>query len=198
MGTRDARIDAYIAKSAAFAKPILMRLRETVHEACPEVEEAWKWSFPHFLYHGMLCSMAAFKEHCSFGFWKGALIVPAGDRGEDAMGQFGRITRLSELPSKRVLAGFIKKAMQLNEQGVKVTRAKPQPKRPVVVPEALQRALSGNRAARTTFKNFSPSHQREYVEWIGEAKSEETRQRRLKTAIEWIAEGKSQNWKYLK
>lgn len=198
MGTRDARLDAYIAKSAEFAKPILTRLRETVHEACPDVEEAWKWSAPHFMYHGMLCGMAAFKEHCSFGFWKGALIVPAGERSEAAMGQFGRISRLSELPPKQVLIGYIKKAMQLNEKGVKVTRSKPQPRGPVVVPEALQRALSGNKAARSAFNNFSPSHQREYVEWISEAKSTETRQRRLETAIGWIAEGKSRNWKYVK
>ena len=198
MGTRDARLDAYIAKSADFAKPILTRLRETVHEACPDVEEAWKWSAPHFMYHGMLCGMAAFKEHCSFGFWKGALIVPAGERSEAAMGQFGRISRLSELPPKQVLIGYIKRAMQLNEKGVKVTRSKPQPRGPVVVPEALQRALSGNKAARSAFNNFSPSHQREYVEWISEAKSTETRQRRLETAIGWIAEGKSRNWKYVK
>jgi uncharacterized protein YdeI (YjbR/CyaY-like superfamily) len=198
MGTRDARIDAYIAKSAEFAKPILIRLRETVHEVCPDVEEGWKWSSPHFLYHGMLCGMAAFKQHCSFGFWKGALIVPAGDRSSDGMGQFGRIGTLSELPPKKVLAGYIKKAMQLNEAGIKIERPKAKRKQPVVVPEALRRALSRNKAARTTFEGFSPSQQREYVEWITEAKNQDTRERRLETAIEWMAEGKPRNWKYMK
>src|SRR6266404_3698817 len=130
MGTRDKRIDAYIAKSADFAQPILRELREVIHEGCPEVEETMKWSFPHFMYKGMFCSMASFKEHCAFGFWKGALIVGKNDGAvEKAMGQFGRITRLSDLPSKKLLSGFIKEAMKLNEAGVKApSRSKPGPK----------------------------------------------------------------------
>ena len=198
MGTRDARIDAYIAKSAEFAKPILSQLRETVHEACPAVEEAWKWSHPHFMYHGMLCGMAAFKQHCTFGFWKGALVVGSGERVEAAMGQFGRITRLTDLPPKPALVRFIKKAMQLNESGVKLQRAAPRSRRPLSVPPELKRGLQRNERARTTFENFSPSHRREYIEWITEAKSDETRQGRLESAIKWMAEGKSRNWKYLK
>src|SRR5271155_741106 len=116
MGTRDDRVDAYIARSAEFARPILTHLRDVVHAACPEVEETIKWSFPHFLYKGMLCSMAAFKEHCTFGFWKGALVVAGGGgAAEKAMGQFGRITSLAELPAKKVLTSTIKAAMKLNE-----------------------------------------------------------------------------------
>lgn len=198
MGTRDARIDAYIAKSADFAKPILSQLRETVHQACPAVEEAWKWSHPHFMYHGMLCGMAAFKQHCTFGFWKGALVVGSGDDAGAAMGQFGRITRLSDLPSKPVMVRFIKKAMQLNESGTKLQRAARRPRPPLAVPTDLKRGLQRNERAQTTFENFSSSHRREYIEWITEAKSEETRQRRLDSAIKWMAEGKSRNWKYLK
>src|SRR2546430_17673594 len=113
MGTRDQRIDAYIAKSAEFAQPILRELREIVHAGCPEVEEAMKWSFPHFMYKGMLCSMAAFKEHCAFGFWKGSLVMAP--KSVDGMGQFGRITSRKDLPPKRVLLGYIKKAVQLND-----------------------------------------------------------------------------------
>jgi uncharacterized protein YdeI (YjbR/CyaY-like superfamily) len=195
MGTRDRRIDAYIAKAAPFAQPILTRLRDTVHEVCPEVEEGMKWSSPHFGYRGMLCGMAAFKEHCSFGFWKGSLIVPDADR--DAMGHFGRLTRLADLPPKRVLIGYIKKAMELNEKGVRVERVRPTRRR-VTVPPVLQRALKQNRAARTSFENFSPSHRREYVEWISEARTDATRQRRVATAIEWMADGKPRNWKYMK
>ena len=199
MGMRDARIDAYIAKSADFAKPILMHLREVVHAACPDVEETMKWSFPHFMYKGMLCSMASFKEHCAFGFWKGELIVAnSGGAGESAMGQFGRITQLSDLPSKRVLSGYIKEAMKLNEAGVKApTRSKPKVAKELVVPEDLAGALQSNPKARATFEKFSPSHQREYVEWITEAKTQATRQRRLATAIEWMADGKPRNWKYM-
>lgn len=149
----------------------------------------------HFGYRGMLCGMAAFKEHCSFGFWKGELVIPEAKR--NGMGHFGKLTRVAELPSKQVLTGYIRKAMAINEQGLKVERTAPR-KRRVTVPPVLQRALKQNRAARDGFENFSASHRREYVEWISEAKTDETRQRRLATAIEWMAEGKPRNWKYMK
>jgi uncharacterized protein YdeI (YjbR/CyaY-like superfamily) len=200
VGTRDTRIDAYIAKSADFARPILTHIRDVVHGACPDVEETMKWSFPHFQYKGMLCSMAAFKEHCSFGFWKGSLIVEnASGEDEKGMGQFGRITKVSDLPSKTVLRGYIKKAMKLNEDGVKVpARTKPKTPKELDVPDDLARALQANKSARAVFEAFSPSAKREYVEWITDAKTDATRTRRLETAIEWIAEGKSRNWKYEK
>ena len=197
MGTRDPRVDAYIARSADFARPILTHLRDVVHAACPEVEETIKWSFPHFLYKGMLCSMASFKEHCTFGFWKGSLVVSGGGEAEKAMGQFGRITRLADLPAKKILISTIKTAMKLNEDGVKAPgRAKPKTPREVVVPEDLVSALGKNPQARATFEKLSPSHKREYVEWITEAKTQATRARRLETAIQWMAEGKPRNWKY--
>jgi uncharacterized protein YdeI (YjbR/CyaY-like superfamily) len=197
MGRRDPRIDAYIAKSAPFARPILEHLRELVHAGCPDVEETIKWGMPSFTYHGILCGMAAFKEHCSFGFWKGSLIVDqAGRPAEAAMGQFGRLTSVKDLPSKKVLTGYVKQAMQLNESGVKA-RKKSTPKPEAVVPDDLARALRKNKAARETFDRFSPSNRREYVSWILEAKTDETRQRRLETAIEWMADGKPRNWKYM-
>jgi uncharacterized protein YdeI (YjbR/CyaY-like superfamily) len=199
MGTRDKRVDAYITKSADFAKPILTYLREVVHETCPDAEETMKWSFPHFTYEGMLCSMASFKEHCAFGFWKGSLIVEQdGKSADEAMGQFGRITKLSDLPSKKVLAGYIKKAMALNESGAKVTPKPKRAKRELAVPDYLTVALKKNRKALATFEGFTPSHRREYVEWITEAKGEDTRQRRLEQAIEWMAEGKPRHWKYMR
>lgn len=122
MATRDPRVDAYIAKSAGFAQPILIRIRDSVHAACPDVEEAMKWSFPHFLYKGMLCSMAAFTQHAAFGFWKGSLVLGRA-KSAGAMGQFGRLTKVSDLPSRKILAGYIKKAAALNDQGVKQPRA---------------------------------------------------------------------------
>jgi uncharacterized protein YdeI (YjbR/CyaY-like superfamily) len=199
MGKRDPRIDAYIAKSADFARPILTHLRDLVHEVCPEVEETMKWSFPHFQYKGMLCSMASFKEHCGFGFWKSSLVIgEGGDEVEQAAGQFGRITKLSDLPAKKVLIGYIRKAMELNDAGVKApARSKPKSPKEVVVPEDLAEALRRNPQARAAFDNFSPSHKREYVEWITEAKTQATRTRRLETAIQWISEGKPRNWKYM-
>jgi hypothetical protein len=199
MGTRDPRVDAYIAQSADFARPILTHLRDVVHAACPEVEETIKWNFPHFLYKGMLCSMASFKEHCTFGFWKGALVVGGGDGdAEQAMGQFGRITGRLDLPAKKVLTGYIKTAMKLNEDGVKAPgRTRPKTAPEVVVPDDLASALGSNPQARTAFEKLSPSHKREYIEWITEAKTQPTRTRRLATAIQWMAEGKSRNWKYM-
>jgi len=195
MGSRDRRVDAYIAKSEDFAKPILKHLREIVHEACPEAEETMKWSFPHFDYKGMLCAMAAFKQHCTFGFWKGSLIVDGNGESLAAMGQFGRITAISDLPSKRVLAGYVRAAAKLNDEGIKVVR-KPKAKKPLAVPAYLKAALMKNRKALGAFASFSPSQKREYVEWIAESKREETRERRLKQAVEWMSQGKTRNWKY--
>jgi hypothetical protein len=160
MGSRDACVDAYIAKSADFAKPILERIRQTVHQACPEVQEAMKWSAPHFMYHGMLCGMASFKEHCALGFWKGALLFPGEARGGEAMGQFGRITRVTELPAKPVLIRYIRQAMKLNEDGIRIARPKPKAKPRLAAPADLKRAFERNSKARAAFQGFSPSHQR--------------------------------------
>jgi uncharacterized protein YdeI (YjbR/CyaY-like superfamily) len=199
MGKRDPRVDAYIEKAADFAKPILKQLRARVHQACPECEETMKWSFPHFEYKGMLCGMAAFKQHATFGFWKGSLVMPeaaGGEAAKDGMGHFGKMASLADLPAKKVLTGYIKKAMALNDEGIKVERKpKPAPK-PVKVPADLTAALGKSKKARTAFDAFPPSHKREYIEWITEAKADETRARRIKQAVEWIGEGKSRNWKY--
>ena len=199
MGTRDDRVDTYIAKAPEFARPILTHLREIVHAGCPDVEETMKWSRPHFLYKGMLCGMSAFKEHCAFGFWKHSLVVGKGSPdGKDGMGQFGKITAISDLPSKKILLGYVKEAMKLNDEGVKSpARTKPKTPREVIVPDDLIIALQKNKKAQATFEKFPPSHKREYIEWITEAKTEATRTRRLETTIEWLAEGKPRNWKYM-
>lgn len=198
MGKKDPRVDAYIAKAADFAKPILNHLRSLVHEACPEVEEDYKWSFPCFMYKGMFCNMAAFKEHCAFGFWKSKLILDkSGQSLENAMGQFGRITKVSDLPPRKVLVEYVKLAKKLNDAGVKAPTRVKKPPRELVVPDDLAKELKGNKAARTTFDKFSPSNKREYIDWITEAKTEATRNKRLETAIEWMAEGKTRNWKYM-
>ncbi len=197
MPKKDPGVDKYIAKASDFAKPILTHLREVVHAACPEREEAMKWSFPHFTYKGMLCSMAAFKAHCVFGFWKQDLVVKTAGRDGAAFGARAKFTSLDELPPKKALTVCIKVAMMLNDEGVKVERPKRE-KAPLVVPADLLAALKKNKNAQATFDGFSPSHQREYVEWITEAKTDETRQRRLAQAIEWMAEGKSRQWKYAK
>jgi hypothetical protein len=195
MGTRDPRVDAYIKKAAPFAQPILADIRETVHAACPDVEEAIKWSFPHFLYKGMLCSMASFKAHAAFGFWKGSLVT-GGPRSEDAMGHFGRITKRSDLPSKTALSALIRKAAALNDAGVTRPRAPKRAAAPVKTPAILTAAFKTNPKAKAAYDAMPPSHKREYIEWITDAKSDDTRDRRLTQALAWMAEGKSRNWKY--
>lgn len=198
MSKKDARVDAYIRRSAPFAQPILEHLRSVVHAASPEIEEAMKWSFPHFMYKGMLCGMAAFKAHATFGFWKGSLIVDRnGQPAEKAMGQFGRLTAVTDLPPKKVLIGYVRQAMRLNDAGViPPGRVRPRKPRPIIVPPALKKALAQNAKARAMFDEFSPTHRREYCEWIAGAKREETRASRLAKAIELIAMGKPQHWKY--
>ncbi len=198
VGRTDPSVDVYIEKSAKFGRPILRHLRKIVHEACPEVEEQMKWNVPNFLYNGILCSMASFKGYCFFGFWKGPLVVPGIDKNQGAMGQFGRITKISDLPPRTELKRYIRKAMDLNERGVKIVKEKKPMSPTPEAPLGFMKALSRDSRASEAFERFSPSHKREYLEWIIEAKREETRQRRIETAINWISEGKSRNWKYAK
>ncbi len=202
MPTKDARIDLYISKSAEFAKPILLHLRELIHTACPDVQETIKWGFASFDYKGPMCSMASFKQHCAFGFWKASLMkdkaLLANAKSESAMGHYGKITLLKDLPSDKKIIAHIKEAMMLNEKGIKLPPRKvTTPKKEIVVPDYFLKQLMKNKKAFTTFENFSPSHKREYVEWITEAKTDETKSRRVETAIEWMSEGKSRNWKYM-
>ena len=200
MGTRDPRIDAYIEKQQDFAKPILTHIRAVVHAACPDAQETLKWSSPHFEYRGgMMCGMAAFKEHAIFGFWKGALIdgvSPNRNNGGEAMGNFGRLTSVKDLPGKTALTSLIKQAMRLNDEGIKVVRPKKAPKPAATMSSALAAALDQNRVAAGQFEKFSPSRRREYIEWIDDAKRDETRAKRIAQALEWIADGKGRNWKY--
>ncbi len=198
MATTDPRIDAYIAAAAPFARPILKHIRKLVHTGAPKVVETLKWSMPHFEHKGVMCGMAAFKAHCSLGFWKSELIFGDNGPAEGAAGQFGRITQLSDLPPDDVLLGYVRKAVELNEAGVKSPdRAKPKPRAPLEMPGYFAAALRKNSAARKTFESLSASAQREYVEWLTEAKRETTRAERLATSVQWLADGKPRNWKYL-
>lgn len=204
MNNRNKAIDAYISKSADFARPILNYIRELVHKACPEVEEKIKWGFPHFDYKGdMMCSMAAFKQHASFGFWKATLmkdpVLAETARSEVAMGHLGRICSLKDLPVDKKLTAWIKEAMTLNDKGIKLpARTKVPEKKELVVPEYFIKAVSKNKKAKAAFDDYSYSHKKEYLDWVTEAKSEDTRNKRMASAIEMMAAGKSRNWKYAK
>jgi uncharacterized protein YdeI (YjbR/CyaY-like superfamily) len=198
MGTKDARIDAYIAKAQPFARPILTYLRKVVHAGCPDVEETLKWSHPSFMYKGILCGMASFKEHVTFGFWKASAMNDFGGKPGEAAGQFGRITSVDDLPDEKAFVKLVKEAAALHDAGVKAPRMKTTaPKKPLKQPDYFTEALKKNKKALKTYESFSPSAKRDYVEWLTEAKSEETRNRRLETAVAWIAEGKQRNWKYM-
>lgn len=202
MGKTDKRIDTYISKAEPFAQPILSYLRSLVHQACPEVEETIKWGFPHFNYKGMMCSMASFKKHCVFGFWKAALMsdrtLIKNAQSEASMGHLGKITTLKDIPTDRVIIRNIKEAMKLNEQGVKLEKKKPANIKTLEIPSYFRKALGTNEKANRTFNSFSLSNQRDYVEWIIDAKTEPTREKRIAQAIEWLAEGKVRNWKYIR
>lgn len=195
-------VSEYINKSADFAQPVLRHLRELIHEACPEVEEKLKWGFPHFDYKGTYVSFAAFKEHCAFSFWKARLMKDPhkllGEKEEKAMGHFGRIASLDDLPPDNILLEYLLQAKQLNEEGKKISPKKPtdKEKSELVVPEDLEQALRKNKPAHAAFEKFSYSGRKEYIQWISEAKTQETRNKRIATTVEWSAEGKTRNWKY--
>jgi uncharacterized protein YdeI (YjbR/CyaY-like superfamily) len=194
MGKRDPRIDEIIDQSQPFARPVMRKLRTWVHKHCPDVQEDLKWGHPSFMYKGkILCGMAAFKQHCTFGFWHKVMNQ---DKSTEAMGQFGRMTSVADLPSETAFAEMVKRAMKLEDDGVKPPRSVKKPKPPVVVPDDLSAALKRNKKAQAAFDAFSTSCRREYVEWITEAKRRETREKRLLTALEWIADGKGRNWQY--
>ncbi len=197
MPKKNPKVDTYISKAKPFAKPILKRLRTIIHKGCPKITEDIKWGAPFYLYQDrVLCATMAFKAHCALVFWKSPLIrQKGGEKAVDDLKHFRRITGIEELPSERELLAYIKLAMHFNEPGTKLP---PREKRstPVKVPKELSRALHANPKAEANFDAFSPSRKKDYIFWITGAKTEETRERRLETAIDWISEGKSRNWKY--
>jgi len=200
MSDRDPRIDAYLAKAAPFARPILRRLRRLVHRGCPQVEETIKWGTPHFLHHGMLCGMAAFKQHCAFGFWRtrdlAALDARYAMLERKGMGDFGCLRSARDLPTDTKLVALVRAAAALNESGLRARRAKREARPAPRLPADLKAGLAADPKARAAFAAFPPGARREYCEWLTEAKQPATRVRRLATAVGWIRAGKRRNWRY--
>ena len=199
---KDTRIDDYILKAQPFAQPILMHLRKLVHAASADVKETIKWGMPFMEYKGPLCNMAAFKAHCSFGFWKAALMENSGELAKNqntAMGHLGRITSLKDLPADKKIIALIKEAVELNEKGIKIAAKEKKGKTiEIATPDYFIIALKKNKKAFEIFEAFAPSHRKEYNSWIMEAKTDATRNKRMVQAIEWIEAGKGRNWKYEK
>jgi len=198
------KIDGYISKARPFAQEILSELRKVVHEYCPEVEEGWKWSFPHFMYKGsILCSMAAFKQHCAFGFWLQSQMKDVHGifkrEAEGGMGHLGKIQSVADLPSADKLGAYILQAKELIDSGVKLKKAPALPKaRELNIPKELVEALKNNPVSEAVFENFSFTNKKEYVDWLNDAKTDATFQRRLETMLSNLREGKVKEWKYQK
>lgn len=202
MQSTDSRIDDYIKRAQPFAQPILLKMRFMIHKACPQITETLKWGMPSFEYKGPLFSMAAFKNHCVGGFWKASLLNdPKGvlgkikSEGGEAMGNFGRMTSVADLPSEKYFSMLVKQHIKLNEEGIKPAK-KVKPAAELLIPDDFINALKTNKQAEKYFVTLSPSHKREYIEWIIEAKTQSTRVKRISKTIDFCAEGKSKNWKY--
>ncbi len=199
---KNSLVDEYINKAQPFAKPILVHLRKLIHETCPMVEENIKWGMPSFEYMGLMCGFASFNQHCTFGFWKVSLmkdpLLMLNAKSENAMGHLGRIASLKDLPSDNKIIGYIKESMKLNEDGVKVVKAKPIKESGLIIPADVLSSIKKNKKTFITFSAFSASNKKDYIDWITEAKTEATKEKRLTQAIEWMAEGKPRNWKYMK
>ncbi|WP_294120037.1 YdeI/OmpD-associated family protein [Sphingomonas sp.] len=194
--SRDPRVDAYIAKAAPFAQPILKHVRERVHAAAPEVEETMKWSAPGFTLDGkILLMMAAFKQHAALNFWRGQEIGD-GTPKAGAMGQFGKLTSITDLPSNKEFDALVREAAVLSKTAPAPRKAKHEPKPPPGMHPEFAKALARAPKARAALDGFSPSAQREYLEWIAEAKQDKTHEKRIANAIQWLSEGKRRHWKY--
>jgi uncharacterized protein YdeI (YjbR/CyaY-like superfamily) len=197
------KVDAYIAKAQPFAQPILAHVRELAHKACPDVDEEIKWSMPFFVLRGVVLGhMAGFKQHCAIGFWGPEMHATLREDGllsENGMGALGKVSSLKDLPSDKKLLDYFRQAAGLVASGQRtksIVRPRKSQKPAPEVPSELAAAFKKNKAAAKAFAGFSPSCQREYTDWIADAKRPDTRQKRIATAIEWIAEGKQRNWKY--
>ena len=202
MPKKDKRVDAYIAKAAPHAKPTLTQIRTWVHEAAPDCEEDIKWGAPAFMQNGILLIMAGFKNHCAVNFWKGSSFIPAERREGEGAGNIGRIFDVKELPSKKEFQGWVKTAIERNNEGgankTPAKRVAKKKKPALAMPDYFMAAIRKSKKALAGYDRMSPSHQREYIEWITDAKTDATRDKRVAQAVEWMAEGKSRNWKYMR
>jgi uncharacterized protein YdeI (YjbR/CyaY-like superfamily) len=197
------KVTEYIAKSADFAKPVLNHLRELIHSTCPDVEEDIKWGTPHYSYRGdHLVMMAGFKNHCSFSLYKAEIMkdktIQESVKAGKKFGYMDKVKSIDELPAKKVLVAYIKEAMVINESGIKKAIVKSDKPKVVEMPDYFAKALKANAKANKVFNEKSDSFRKEYIVWISDAKTEDTRQKRIEQSLEWIAEGKGRFWQYAK
>jgi len=200
MARLDRRVDAKFSQAPDFAQPIIQLLRKAIHQACPEVQETLKWGMPAFEYQGLLAIVGIFKSHCSLVLWKHQLLAEKfpelAEIANPSTGKFGRLTKRSDLPSQAKLNQYLKFAVALNAEGVRVPKRRKATRPVPTLPPEFKAALRRHKVAAQTFEKLSPSCQRDYVNWIADPKREETRAKRIATSIEWLAAGKKRNWKY--
>ena len=196
------QVDAYIADAAPFARPVLEHLRDLVHRAVPEVEEAMKWRMPFFTLNGkILGNMAGFKEYCNFGLWSpevAALVKKkSAEPGESSMGRlFGKMKSVKDLPSDKDLLRYIATAAASVQAGKSILQnRKKKPKPEIAMHPEFAAALKKAKVMKN-FEALAPSYRRLYIAWVADAKRDETRARRITQAVKWIGEGKKANWKY--
>ena len=194
------RVDEYIKNAPDFARPIMEKIRKAFHKGCPECEEAIKWGCPYFMYKGMLGGMASFKGHVSMGFWRSKEMDDPEklfDTGTGAKASMcnAHFHNLKEVPTQKILAEYVKRAAKLQDTEAPKKKATKK-KISTRIPADLAELFKKHKKAKTVFEGFAPSHKRDYIEWITEAKRDATRQKRLKTTIEWLSEGKQRHWKY--
>jgi len=200
---KNPKVDAYILNTAPFAQPILNELRATLETAEPELEETIKWGFPCFTFQSkLICSFSAYKNHCVFRFWQGSNLKDSAGIltkvGETEMGELSKIKNLEDLPNSEILINYIREAIELSKK--KSTKTIVSEKKITIDLKSydLQEIFSSFPKQAEKFDTFSPSHRKEYISWINEAKTEDTKLKRIKTMMEWLLEGKSRNWKYEK
>jgi uncharacterized protein YdeI (YjbR/CyaY-like superfamily) len=160
------------------------------------VEETLKWSMPAYTLGGKIVLItASFKAHMALNFWRGQEL-----RGEfakaEAMGQFGKIASMEDLPPDAELDRLIREAAELAATAPAPRKVKHEPKPPAELHPEFAAALDANPKAKAVLDAFPPSAQRDYLDWIAEAKQDVTRAKRIATAIEWLSAGKRRHWKY--
>jgi hypothetical protein len=190
------QINQYMAELPEWQRRMLVRLRQLIHEAAPEVEEAWRWDKPHFDNAGIMVGLCAFKEHVAVWFHKGALLkdtkklFEATARTEEKGMRAYKLHEGDKI-NEAAFLDLVKQAVAVNDKGTKLREAKPT-KKALVVPEDLEQVLRKDPTAWANWEAFPVGHRRAYVEWVTDARQEETRKRRIAQSLEKIREGEQQ------
>jgi hypothetical protein len=191
------RINLYIAELPDWQRKHLVRVRQLIHSTEERIEEAWRGNAPHFDHQGSLIGMHAFKSCVSIWFHKGASL-------KDGHGLFKLTEKDAEREvrkykihegesiNEKAFLDLLKQALKVNAAQAGGAETKPT-SRALVVPSDMEQVLRKDEQAWAQWEGLAASHKREYVEWITDAKQDETRKRRLAKALEMIRDGQAKN-----